>query len=316
MHTVPAGTIWNYGEDRLGWLRDRRTGLGGSDIAAVLGLESFTSALEVYYSKVDEDAPELEPSEAMDIGLDIEDWIIQRWISQQAKATGSTMRVWADLVTIRSNDHPFLLHSPDGLVMSGNDIISGLEVKNVRSDAGWDPLPEGYYAQVQHGLLCSGLPYWDVVALVGGQRLIHRQIEPDQEFMGRIALEGERFWVDHIRIKVPPAADGSASASRAIRSHWGASQDSSVEIPADLWERYLDAKQRVTSGSVDLNIIEQEIQLLMGDHERAEVNGERVATWKMGTRTTIDSKRMKLEAPDVYKKFAKTTTTRPFRPYL
>ena len=44
-------------------------------------------------------------------------------------------------------------------------------------------------AQVQHGLLCSGLDRWIVVALVAGQKLITREIEPDKEFQGRIALK-------------------------------------------------------------------------------------------------------------------------------
>ena len=56
------------------WKRERMKGIGGSDVAAVLGISRWKSALRVYLEKIDE-APEEEENEAMEIGRKIEDFI-------------------------------------------------------------------------------------------------------------------------------------------------------------------------------------------------------------------------------------------------
>ncbi len=72
MVSVPRGTVLGPFE-RDEWLEERKRGIGGSDIAAILGLSSFTSAYEVYCSKLP-DAEERNPSDIMDMGQEIEPW--------------------------------------------------------------------------------------------------------------------------------------------------------------------------------------------------------------------------------------------------
>lgn len=38
-------------EERLEWLRERQKGIGGSDIGAILGLNKYKTAFEVYLEK-------------------------------------------------------------------------------------------------------------------------------------------------------------------------------------------------------------------------------------------------------------------------
>jgi hypothetical protein len=291
-------------------------------------MSTYTSALEVYYSKTGE-TPEPETNEAMEIGQAIEPWILDRWFETCddpgfAFPGGYLCR---DLVIIQSQTFPFLIHSPDALLCDLNSTrigaeidapaIAGIEIKNVRSDAGWDPIPEFYYAQVQHGLLCSGLDRWIVVALVAGQRLITREIESDKEMQGRIALESERFWVDHVLKKVPPEPDGSQSASRALRGRWGTSQDTVAHVSDGEWSKLKESVEMVKMWETERDKAIQIIQAKMGDAEVAKtVDGEKVATWRTSTRTTIDTKRLKSEAPDLAKKYEKVTPTRTFRPNL
>ena len=315
MIELPAGTILGPYETRDEWLAARRLGLGGSDVGAVLGMSTYTSALEVYYSKVGE-SPEQEPTEAMEIGRDIESWILDRWASMSQPIGGW---VYPQLIAIQSKTFPFLLHSPDALIVSEDhsEAIAGVEIKNVRSDHGWDPIPEFYYAQVQHGLLCSGLDRWIVVALVAGQKLITREIEPDKEMMGRIALESEKFWVDHVLKQKPPAPDGSESASRALRGRWGASQDTVATVRDGDFARLKECTQMAKMWETERDKAAQIIQAEMGDAERAETgDGEKVATWRTSTRTTIDTKRLRTEAPELAKKYEKVSPTRVFRPNL
>ena len=58
--------------------------------------------------------------------------------------------------------------------------------------------------------------------------------------------------------------------------------------------------------------LEQEIQQEMKDHEVAFI-GDRKITWKWQSRTTLDSKRLKKDYPDIVKDYMKTTETRVFK---
>lgn len=319
LNDLPDGTIegpWS----RKQWLLNRRTGIGGSDIGALLGLSSFTSELEVYYSKV-EDTPERVPSEEMEMGRDIESFILEQW----DRRTSDGFVVWPmadpELYTIRSKTFRFLLHSPDALVCTQDmtQVVSGVEVKNPRSDAAWtgestQGLPPFYYAQVQHGLFCSGLGRWDVVALVGGQKIIVRVVYPDPEMFAQITLAADRFWNDYVLAGVPPDPDGSDSAARVLRDRWQASVDDSVEIEGSLWTWYQHAADAAAKWEAKKAKAAQMIQAEMHDHGTATVDGEKVATWKVGTRTAVDVKRLKAEQPEMAKKYSNTTHTRTFRP--
>ena len=308
---LPGGTIQGPYETREDWLEARRLGIGGSDIGALLGLSTFTSELEVYYSKV-ELTPEDEPNEAMSIGRDIEDWVLERWMRREQCWVNS------ELVTIQSNVFPFLIHSPDALLLDeALRVIGGVEVKNIRSDQAWDPLPEFYMAQVQHGLLCSGLDRWIVIALVGGQKLITREIEPDRELQGRIALAAERFWHTHVLPGVPPDPDGSESAMRALRSRWEVSEDDIAIVPDSDLVSLKHLNDRLHRAEKDYNKACGLIQAKMGPKEHARLaDGTKVATWKVSSRKTVETKRLREEMPDIAKKFEKVTPTRVFRPNL
>jgi putative phage-type endonuclease len=317
---LPAGKILGPYESRDDWLEARKQGLGGSDISAVLGLSSFTSPLQIFYEKTEGATREV--SEQMEIGSDIEEWILSRWERTSEVWMDRNVAIDSSLVILQNNEHPWLLHSPDALLRETFDNggsyrpVLGIEIKNVRSDQHWDPLPEFYMAQVQHGLLCSGLDEWIVVALVGGQRMITRTIHPDLEMQGRIITEGERFWNDHVLAGIPPDPDGSESDSDALNRRWDAS-GGTVEI-ADYWFRNLsEASKRKEKAAKEEAKIIQRIKVLMGDAETAKTpDGTKVATWKVGTRTAVDVKRLKEDDPELAHKYEKTTPTRIFRPNL
>lgn len=311
MVSVPRGTVLGPFE-RDEWLEERKRGIGGSDIAAILGLSSFTSAYEVYCSKLP-DAEERNPSDIMDMGREIEPWILEQWVRRYDPPAS----IFSDRVLIQSTEFPWLIHSPDALATTiEGDALWGVEIKNTRNDYNWDPLPEVYMAQVQHGMLCSGLDHWTVVALVAGQKLKVVEVDADREFQGRIAVAAERFWLDHVRLNKPPAPDGSESASRALQSRWEPSEGQRVEVSGSLWEQFKHWDEQLKDVKECRETVLQSIQAEMAEAELAMVDGEQVATWKLQTRKSVDVTRLRQEAPEVAKKYEKTSSSRVFRPKL
>ena len=54
--------------NRAEWLKARRSGIGGSDVAAILGLNRYKSALDIYNDKISTEEPKDQQSESAYFG--------------------------------------------------------------------------------------------------------------------------------------------------------------------------------------------------------------------------------------------------------
>lgn len=62
-----------------------------------------------------------------------------------------------------------------------------------------------------------------------------------------------------------------------------------------------------------LRQIEAEIKARMGDAITGTINGKPVVEWTRGTRESIDTKQLRLENPEIARKYLRTTTVRTFK---
>ena len=111
--------------ERLEWLKTRQTGIGGSDVAAILGISKWTTPLDVYNEKV-ADTPTEKDSDSMEWGRRLEPVIRQAY----ADKTGRVVAVPEK--QFRSDAHPFMIANVDGVC---EDRL--LEIKTARSGADW-----------------------------------------------------------------------------------------------------------------------------------------------------------------------------------
>ena len=51
-------------QNRIDWLKARRSGIGGSDVAAILDLNRYKSALDIYNDKISTEEPKEQQSES------------------------------------------------------------------------------------------------------------------------------------------------------------------------------------------------------------------------------------------------------------
>ena len=70
--------------ERVEWLKARRSGIGGSDVAAILGLSRYKTAVDVYEDKIATDEPQDVQSQAAYFGSVLEDVVAQEF----SKRTG------------------------------------------------------------------------------------------------------------------------------------------------------------------------------------------------------------------------------------
>ena len=222
----------------------RRSGLGGSDISTLLGLNPYSNRLQLYLEKVEGLEIDLSDNEAIVWGNLLEEAIANRY----SEVTGK--EVYSSKTAFHPKYHYFLAN-PDGLIRNEK---RGLEIKNVgiRSSHLWGEsgsqiIPEYYYTQVMHYLFVMDYDYWDVAVLIGGQELRIYTFERDREFDQIIINAGTQFWKEHVEPKVPPDADWNAPNSKSIlKNLYGKSDGEEIDLGDELvkWrDVWLEAKE-------------------------------------------------------------------------
>lgn len=289
---LPAGA----GRDE--WLAARRKGLGGSDAAAVAGLNPYAGPWSVWADKVGLDVPAVEESEAMRWGT-----LLEPVISVEARERfGLDVQPSPGLVA--HPDRGWQLATPDGLV--GDDGL--LEVKNVgaRQAEVWeDGPPDMYWTQGLHYVAVTGRRTVHFVALVGGQRLVHHPVTyTAADVDGLTKIEAD-FWA-HVEAETPPPA---WPADIDALGRLDVDPDEMVELDPSvtaLLARYEDASAAAKHKAE----LADEIKSLLGTAAVGTLFGEPVVTWKTVNTDRLDTKALKAAHPDLAAEFTRTQTSR------
>lgn len=187
--------------DETAWLLQRREGVGASECAAILGLDRYSTAFSVWLDKVGKVPLSTGMTEAAEWGHLLEPVIRDR----------AAERLGYDVQTIgglASHARPWQRASLDAVLHVPGDGPIPLEVKStsmyLAEEWADDQTPDRAELQVQHQLAVTGAPYGFVAGLIGGQRLVIRRVERDQELIDHINAEEEAFWQHCIDRTEPP----------------------------------------------------------------------------------------------------------------
>lgn len=213
---TPTGTViarLDPQADRETWLHVRRTGIGSSDMAAVLGMSRYRSELDVWADKVgDVDLDNDAAGEAARWGNLLEDIVAREWAERQNSRTAALLPPLTvrRVGTIANVDRRHMLCDLDRLVVGCPDHARcALEVKTRsawKADEWKDgAIPDDVEAQVMQQLAVTGLDAIHVAALVGGQRLESRLVLPDADYIADLHAVADSFWTNHVLTGAPPA---------------------------------------------------------------------------------------------------------------
>ena len=187
-------------------LEIRKTGVGGSDIAVLLGLNPFKTTHELWLEKTEQIEPEnFDDNDAVSFGNIIEDTIGEFYTHK----TGIELR--NKLQTIRHPEYDWLVANIDKKVVG---VKKGVEIKNVGFHAahawgkdGTDEVAEYYMPQPMHYMLVLDYQEWDVAAYFGGADLKIYHLHRDKEFDELIIDLSHDFWHNHVLSMVAPEID-------------------------------------------------------------------------------------------------------------
>lgn len=189
--------------NRQEWLQARRSGIGGSDAAAIVGLSPYRTALDIYHEKVGAVADD-EQTPSQKRGLLLEDVVVQAYTA----LTGKQVRRQAQRT---HGSFPFIIANIDRQIFANGDPRGTglLEVKcpSIRPFLRYqrEGLPDHMVVQGQHYLGVTGYA-WMAFAIFNADlwKLVHFEIERDDKFIAALFEKEIAFWQNHVEKRVPP----------------------------------------------------------------------------------------------------------------
>lgn len=193
--------------------RIRRSGIGGSDIAAVFGLSPWKTRYALYLEKTavpEEEIPPRPTGEHATLywALQQKNLIAKAYLEETGcKLTKSTK-------TVRDRNRHFFHGHPDFFlsVPEGETVEKALECVSCSfpneqwGKEGSAAVPPYYALKVQWYMgLCPNLKSVDVAVLFSGREFRIYTIRRDDVLIAHLRQYAELFWRDHVEKRLPPA---------------------------------------------------------------------------------------------------------------
>lgn len=292
--------------DRETWLELRRSGVGGSDIGAIAGFNRYTTPYRVWLEKTGQ-APEVRDPE-----LDRKAYIGSRAeafiASLFAEETGLGVH---RIGMLRRRDLPWMLVNLDRQVTGCPDGPCILEIKN-RSQyraSEWDAgVPDDTECQAHWGIGVTDYSHGHAAVLIGGNEFRHYRIERDEDILNGLIAIGSKFWDMVTTRTAPPIGPTQADAELLAALFADAVPDLEVAVDAGEAQRWM-AQRAAAKDAIDLaeaqaTEAENRLKLMLGNGTVALVDGKPAYTWKPVPARRVDAKRLKVEQPDIYARYA------------
>jgi len=208
----------------------RLTGIGGSEISSVVGLNPWGSPIDVWRAKVE--GVVFEGNAATERGNYLEP-AIAAWY---ADTTGAVLR---EATTTRHPTCKIALATPDRIATSATgegEWLLEIKSANIRQLDKWgdgdDEVPAHHLCQVQWTMACTGLNSADIAVLIAGDTFRKYRIPGDPEMQSMLLEAAEDFWRRYVVTKTPPPPDASEGYAKWLSERFQA--DKGAVLMADL----------------------------------------------------------------------------------
>lgn len=289
------------------WLKLRKKGIGGSDARSILNLNPYRSSVNVYMEKIDENI-EIKSNMKMILGEKLEEFVAKEFCNQTGKKVRNLNGI------LRNHKYPYAIANLDKVVVSENAFLECVVTNSYLKKEWSEEVSIHYQIQCYHYMAVTGASHCYVCALIGNEEIKIYKLDRDQELIDYIMEKEEEFWKKYILGDDIPLPDGSEDYSKFLKNRYKNIDEKPLNlfIESNKLSKLDTLNDMLKEIKLEKSKIEQEIQQEMKDHEVAFI-GDRKITWKWQSRTTLDSKRLKKDYPDIVKDYMKTTETRVFK---
>lgn len=275
------------------WLAERRASVGASEVAAVMGLSPYNTALDVYRSKQGVDR-EFDPLLSF-VGHASEP-IMHEWVE---KFSGVPVKLEHAFMA-RSVEFPFLHASFDRV---SQDPFTTWQFKTAHFYTGhkWDEgIPTDIRVQVQSEMLVAGTRRAAVVVWIGGREFRLFWEDRDDTFINDHLLPALTAFWENLQAGVAPAPSNVAE----ISTDWHNSGEA-MEAPEALRERieqraFLLASAKENEEDAKKTTVELGNFMREQKVEKFTVAGKTLLTFKrQNGKRSFDRERLEMDHPEI-----------------
>ena len=282
------------------WLEERKKGIGGTDISALMNVNLYKTPLDVFNEKVN-DVEETEPTPAMIFGQKAEKLVIEYWEEQTGIQTFESP-YFVD------GTHSFLRGTPDRMYKTSNGELGILECKTSR-----DMVEEGdlkfmaFFCQLQWYMGLSGAKFGQIAILARNTCEFKTfEYEFEQSLYEQMVSKAVDFWENHVVKNIPPEPTNTKDLTILFPEHIKGKYLEASQVVYDDIMTIKKIKENIKSLEEKLHIMEFNIKDILKDHEGFEINGETLLTWKKSADSVrFDTKTFSKDHPDIYKNYLK-----------
>ena len=280
------------------WLEDRRKGIGGSDVATVLGLNKYKSVYQLWLEKTDQIEVTSAQSEAAYWGNTLEEVVAEEFSKRTGKKVRRRNRVF------EHSKYPFLRANIDRDIVGENAVLECKTANQFLANE-WDDdeIPIQYICQVQHYMNVLNLDYVYIAVLIGGQKFIWKKMERDQELIDMITEKLVAFWTENVEKGIEPAIDGLKATSEFLTQRYLDTDESETELNAAFDENIANlARLKGDKKIIEENItlLENELKQALGKAEATiGITPNNIVSWKKTQSKRLDKKKLINKYPDI-----------------
>ena len=282
---------------------DRNKGIGGSDIASILGLNRYKSPYQLWFEKTQK-LDNTVDNKYTRAGKRLEAVVADMF----AETTGFAVEIPKEQVFYKKE---YLWASPDRLYRNSVGFLGVLECKATQKYLN-EPLDE-WVCQLQWYMGIIGTPIGSIAWLERGIDFQFRNYEFDRDFFQLLLERAEEFWNENVLKGIPPAP----LTEQDIRELYPRSTEKKIQADEKLAEkidRLKSLKEIIKRTQEEADMLEEQIKLEMLDAEAIEYNGEILCTWKSSKDVErLDINKFRNELPEIYVNYIKRTPQRIFR---
>lgn len=306
---------------------DRSKLIGGSDIAAVLGISPWKTAVDLWKDK---STPRIE-GKSTGVKRRGQRWegVVAEMLVESLQEQGHKVEIvgsnrrYKDETLLGANGKPFAAAEIDfELRLDDEEWITNCELKTVHpfkakdwGDSGSDDLPIHYTAQVMWGMGVTKVrPRAILAALFGADELRIYPVDFDGETIQALREKALAFWNDHVLAGVAPEPVNIEDLSKIFTTDGAQPALLADEALTAHLLRLRAIRAEITARELEQASLEFEVRRAMGScTEIILPNGKTGCTWKEGKGTWIDGEALKAANPVLYKEVLREWRKRVFK---
>lgn len=203
--------------NRQQWLEERKTGIGASDAAAIIGMNPWKTNIQLWQEKTGEvQSEDISDKPVVKYGNDAESLLRELFILDFPQYSVK----YDEFKLFRNDKYPFIFATLDGWIEGEKKGVLEIKTTEIMNNSQWSKwksgIPQNYYCQCIWQLLATGFDFLVLKAQIKSNRyqgdenlkietkhywIERKDVQSDIDYMEEC---GVKFWNENILKKVKP----------------------------------------------------------------------------------------------------------------